>query len=367
MSHALRSGVNVIGCMYEESGRGEACRAMARSLYSAQIPISMVNFEEPSFYPKKDNSWAFQESFEAAYKTNLFLMNADALQNALDQYPFEQQYNIGFWNWEFPDFPDERLSSFHNLDEVWIPSSFAATGISTKSPVPVLVVPPAIDARCPLHMDKTFFHLPSDRFCFLTMLNGSGDAKRKNTEASIEAFKLAFSRDHASASLYVKAANCTPETLASLQARIGDYPNIHLLPHHLDRYETYALLRSADCFVSLHRAESFGLALAEAMYHGTPVIGTGWSGNTAFMDESNSCCIDYQLVPAGDHSDPYSAYQLWADPDLLHAAYFMKKIMDDPIWASKIANNGKEAIATRYSPRAVGAHIQSRLRELKLV
>jgi glycosyltransferase involved in cell wall biosynthesis len=50
-------------------------------------------------------------------------------------------------------------------------------------------------------------------------------------------------------------------------------------------------------FVSLHRAEGFGLVNAEAMARGKVVIATAWSGNMDFMSASNSLPVDY-LRPA---------------------------------------------------------------------
>ena len=39
-----------------------------------------------------------------------------------------------------------------------------------------------------------------------------------------------------------------------------------------------------DCFVSLHRAEGFGLTMAETMGMGKAVVATDYSGNLTFMD-----------------------------------------------------------------------------------
>ena len=47
-------------------------------------------------------------------------------------------------------------------------------------------------------------------------------------------------------------------------------------------------MSSCDAYVSLHRSEGIGLTIAEAMGLGKPVIATGWSGNTDFMDVSNA-------------------------------------------------------------------------------
>ena len=52
-----------------------------------------------------------------------------------------------------------------------------------------------------------------------------------------------------------------------------------------------SLMRCCDCFVSLHRAEGFGFGLAEAMFLGKPVVGTGYSGNLDFMTEDSACLV----------------------------------------------------------------------------
>ncbi|MGM0882790.1 MAG: glycosyltransferase [Bacillota bacterium] len=54
----------------------------------------------------------------------------------------------------------------------------------------------------------------------------------------------------------------------------ADYPNIFFIEGVIGREEVNALLLTTDCFISLHRSEGFGLALAEALYMGKPVIGT---------------------------------------------------------------------------------------------
>lgn len=36
--------------------------------------------------------------------------------------------------------------------------------------------------------------------------------------------------------------------------------------------------------------------MAEAMYLGTPVIATNWSGNTEFMNNDTACMVGYDLI-----------------------------------------------------------------------
>ena len=68
-----------------------------------------------------------------------------------------------------------------------------------------------------------------------------------------------------------------------------------LLTDHYTRLETNDLMACADCYVSLHRAEGFGLGLAEAMYLGKPAIATNYSGNVDFMTPENSYLVEYRL------------------------------------------------------------------------
>ncbi len=65
--------------------------------------------------------------------------------------------------------------------------------------------------------------------------------------------------------------------LAELEAAVRELPGTILITETLAREEIYALEAACDCFVSLHRSEGFGLAVAECMLLGKPAISTDWS------------------------------------------------------------------------------------------
>jgi hypothetical protein len=113
--------------------------------------------------------------------------------------------------------------------------------------------------------------------------------------------------------------------------------------------------------VSLHRAEGFGITLAEAMVLGKPVIGTRYSGNLDFMTPSNSYLVDYELVAIGDGADPYPRDAWWAEPDVGHAARLMREVFDDPARARARGRRGQADVQRTHSREAAGRSMTRRL------
>ena len=133
----------------------------------------------------------------------------------------------------------------------------------------------------------------------------------------------------------------------------------------MSRQEIYDLESVCDSYISLHRSEGFGLGLAESMYLGKPVIGTNWSGNVDFMDATNSCPVDYQLVRVAQDHGPYKRGQIWAEPDVDHAAWYMQKLVEDPTFRKRIALAGQATILRDFSPVAVGRQYAERLESIR--
>lgn len=358
-------GINVMGHVRAECGIGESCRLMAGALDTVGIPFGILNI---GIIPARmtDMSWAHKETDQAPYLVNLFHMNGDFMRTAHEFYGhdlFKDRHNIGYFAWELREYPDEWCEGFRYVHEVWVPSNFILDAISRKSPVPVLRIPHAVEFSMEVPYSRSFFGLPEDRFLFLTVFDAHSTLERKNPEAVIDAFKKAFPREDPRVGLVLKInnPNTFPDAVRSYRERIGDYPNIRMIGDYLSREHINMLMNSTDCLVSLHRAEGFGLTMAEAMALGKPVIGTNWSGNTDFMTINNSGIVNYSLVPIGQDIGPYKASQLWADPDVEHAASYMRKMVEDEAWRRRIAFRGQETIRTEFSSRAVGEMVRRRL------
>lgn len=377
-SSVLQNGVNLIGYIRTEIGLGEACRLMAKAFDAVELPFGIVNFADPGARSARndDRTWIHKEMDEAPFNVNFFHMNASNLRAAYDHpfHPlgkdvFRNRFNIGYWAWELPEFPDEWCSSFELVNEVWAPSQFIADSVQQKSPHPVVKIPHAVHVKNDNSYDRKTFGLPNEQFLFLTMYDTHSTKARKNPQAVIKAFKKAFPPDDSSVGLVVKVNNprSNPNDLEELMQQMEGYANIYFIQQILSRDQVDTLINSTDCFVSLHRSEGFGLVMAEAMYLGKPVIGTNWSGNIDYMNSDNSCPVDYKLVPVGRDIGPYKAHQVWANPDTEHAAYYMRRLVQDAKWRSLIAHNGRQTIRSEYSPWVVGQQVKKRLSQLGLI
>ncbi|MBU5444373.1 glycosyltransferase [Paenibacillus sp. MSJ-34] len=365
-------GINLIGYARSETGVGESCRLAANAYTAADISFGIINFNLGNIARSQDMTWASKEIERPLYNVNIFHVNADQMPIAcehLGQNIVSGRYNIGYWHWELPEFPDEWNSSFQLVHEIWVPSQFIVDAISTKSPVPVIKIPHGIEVKLSGYFDRNHFGLPDKPFLFMSMFDTYSFQERKNPIAVVHAFKKAFQPNDEKVGLVIKVnhSNGNPEGINMLKRVIEGYQNIYLIEGTLNRDEINALITNTDCFVSLHRSEGFGLGLAEAMYLGKPVIGTNWSANIDFMNQKNSCTVDYKLIQLGSDMGPYKAHQYWADPDLDHASYYMKKLYSDREYYERIAVEGQKTIHNEFSPKVVGEKVKNRLKNIGLL
>ena len=125
------------------------------------------------------------------------------------------------------------------------------------------------------------------------------------------------------------------------------------------------MIRAVDVYISLHRAEGFGLVLAEAMYLGTPVVATNWSGNTEFMNSEVACMVDATPQILQKDELPFLKGSRWAEPDENQAAEFLRKLFDQPEWRTEIAARAKEYISTRLSVQSISEQMDEYLTEIR--
>jgi glycosyltransferase involved in cell wall biosynthesis len=309
-------------------------------------------------------------SHRTRYNTNIIHVNPEQLPLLFSSYPqatWNKRYHIGVWLWELEVFPELWHKAFNYLDEIWTPSSFTTRSIASVSPLPVVTIPYGIAVTKDFQSTRAAFGLPKERFLFLTMYDVNSTILRKNPIGAIDAFLAAFSDSDDGVGLVVKVNNAKSDDLKNLYEKIKGHRNIILLSKIMTKPQVNSLISQADALVSLHRSEGFGLVIAEAMYLGVPVIATNWSANTDFMDETNSCPVEYRLVDTG-----YSYYmskpgQQWAEPSIEHAAQLMRRLYEDNTYRRKIALAGQKSIQSSHSLDQSAMHIKQRLGDIGLL
>ena len=360
-------GVNVAGYLRSELGVGEAARMAIAALDAAGVPVLPIH---GAFTPRsrQGHDYAHLDTGSAAFPLNLVCVNADMLPSfaeAAGSRFFEGRYTIGMWFWEIGDFPERWHGSFDHLDELWVASEHVADTLTPVSPIPVSRTRLPVTLPDVPRLRREALGLP-EGFLFLTMLDFDSVLERKNPLGAIRAFQRAFPSP-VGASLVLKTINSEyhPERLDLLLAAADEHPDIHVVDRYVSPSEKNAMLASCDCFVSLHRAEGFGIVPAEAMWLGKPVIATAYGGTLDFMSAENSFLVEHTMVEIGPGNDPYPAHSLWADPDEEHAASLMRLVVDDEGERERRAQRAAHDIRTTHSPAAAGALMRQRLEQIR--
>jgi len=361
----LRVGLNLVGWLRADLGIGESVRCMARAADAAGLASALVDLRLPCKNTMSDDAFAARLATENPHPVNVFHVDPPGMRD-LDHHHgagFRRgKYNIGYWAWELPEFPDAWIHFADYCDEVWAPSRFAAEAIAQKVPVPVLTMPHAISFARPSGDFRAKFGLPAGQFLFLFLCDLNSYAERKNPAAVLDAFRRSGLGGRGAA-LVIKVHNTAgnPADFARLQAAVADLPGTVLLTQTLSRREIYELESACDCFVSLHRSEGFGLALAECMYLGKPVISTDWSATAEFITPATGCPVRATTVTLDRNHGPYAKGQTWAEPDTGHAAEWMQRLHHDRALGRALGAAGQAKIEQAFSPQAIGARYRRRL------
>lgn len=359
-------GVNVAGYLRSELGIGEVARQIVSALDAASVaalPVGLLAQES-----RQGHAYVAGGLTHNPFAVNVVCVNADGLpgfaQEAGKEF-FEDRYTIGVWWWETSDFPERFMDAFEHVDEVWVGSRFVAeTLAAAPSPVPVIHVPIPVSfsEQPPLRPGE---HGWPDAFTYLFSWDYCSVFARKNPLAVIEAYTTAFDED-AGTALVLKCINPAfdPASHRKVKEAIAGRDDVVLIDGYLDPGDKDRLMRSCDCYVSLHRSEGLGLTMAEAMFHRKPVIATGYSGNVDFMTAENSYRVGYELVPIGNGAAPYAADGTWAEPDVAEAARLMRHVFEQPEEAARRAERAASDIRMRFSAEAAGQVMRARLEQI---
>ncbi len=357
-------GIDIVGYVHSAHGVGEAARSMARAAAAGPLPYRLIDMGFQTSYPQTDHS-VDGGAVQQAQSIALLVVNADqsaATQNYLDQKAVSP-HRIAHWVWEQESWPAKFDAAFAGLAEIWVPSAFVQAAVSERSPCPVFVQPYCVEFARPAGDERRRFGLPEDKLLVLVMYDFNSYTYRKNPQAAIAAFRQA---GLAQAVLVIKtsAGSMHAEAMQELRAALADLSDrVIIIDRYLDRAQAHALQACCDILLSLHRAEGFGLNIAEMMYLGKPVIATGWSGNMQFMDRQNSVPVAYELRPLEQPLGVYEAGPRWAEADIEHAAHALRELCKDAERRRTMGARARASIEAQLSSAVLGQRMASRLRD----
>jgi glycosyltransferase involved in cell wall biosynthesis len=373
-------GVTVVGDITATTGLMEAGRRLVDALESAGVALDYLYHPciGASHSPARDDTnLAARLPSGRRYPTELWLTNLNEFEGVpavLLRPPGSRHRVIASWFWELPILQEPYASQVPRVDEIWAGSVFVRDTLSVYTSAPVVVVPVPIRLDVPNRVERRDFGLADDDVVFLYDFDANSTAARKNPFGLVEAFARAFSGTTGARPrprLVLKGANLHGhrELRRELREVLQPLDGV-LIDGELTRGEMNALLAACDVYVSLHRAEGFGLGKAEAMYLGKPVVTTAYPTVFQFPTVGALCPVRARLraITEADHAHfppgavVYRPGMVWAEPDVQHAARWMTTLYRDPDLRRRIGARAARLIREHHSPAAAARVMIERLR-----
>ncbi|HSZ26169.1 MAG TPA: glycosyltransferase family 4 protein [Cytophagaceae bacterium] len=368
-------GVNLIGFVKGDFGLAEHMRLVTHAINTTGEKFCVNNSGKSGGHSATNNELNKFITKNNPYLVNLFCYNAEQtiayFKSCYGGIALNKHYNIGYGYWELSIYPHHWKEQNKYLNEIWAPSKYIKEVIEKSTNLPVFHMTIPVDFKNPIGYTRKHFNLPEDRFLYLFTFDMSSFVTRKNPQAVIKAFNQSFPIEKADkVCLIVKINRLKTDTghskkVEELRTQISVDPRIIIIDEVLDRPSILGLISVCDTYVSLHRSEGFGLGMAEAMKMGKVVIATDYSGNKDFMNQENSCLVKYKLIKV-DKSEFTNVEEgaEWADPDVEHAAYYMRKVYEDKTFSERIGLAAKAYIQQYHSFKTIGENYEKRLAEI---
>lgn len=358
-------GINFHGFFKDTSGIAQASRMNSLAMKKAGIEISFNNY----YYQKKeiikDTEIHEYNSVSNEFNINLFQINLNSLNDFFSTTTTDilnNKYNIAYWAWEFNEIPDEILPFLNVFDEIWVPSNFCVEAFSLISPIPVIKISHPIATLTKDEFSKIDFGINNEDFIFLTIFDSISTIERKNPFGVIEAFLKAFPNDE-NVVLIVKTFNLhkNKKLHAKFTKLIENNSKIKLIDENFEKEKLDSLIKNSDALVSLHRAEGFGLTMAEAMSYGKPVIATAYSGNLDYMNINNSFLVKHGYMELSEDCGILKKGYVMAEPNVDDAVNLMSYVFENKNLAADIGEIAKKQITSQLSFNTIGNQIKKRL------
>ena len=358
-------GINYIGYFDESHSIGGTGRLLIKKSYSSGIPFSIFKISSGSKKISQEEIAEFDlySVQEPVYPINIFIINADQISTVYNDHKniFFNKINYARWAWEFETGFQKYADSYKYLDGAFVYSKYEEKSMKKylppNFPVYTCLHPFIFNTNNLIQKNiiRSIYNIPTNHFIVFFNFDYNSSYDRKNPEAILRVFATTFKYTKDTI-LIIKSTNMNnyqdkASQFKSLIDKFNLSSRVYIIDKFISKIEMLSLINSSDVYISLHRAEGFGVGLLEAMSLGIPTIATNYSGNLDFMTHDNSILIDAKLVPMKTDFPPYVDVESWAEPDESLASYFLHKLYDDPEFAFSIGEKGKNSVTERFSER----------------
>ena len=215
--------------------------------------------------------------------------------------------------------------------------------LKITTPIEVLIEGANLDIYKP---EKSTFDLDSikENWCYLFVghwMQGEMGQDRKNVGLLVKAFYEIFKNKSKKPALILKTSSGSSsymdrreiqKRIASIRKSIpsNDLPNVYLIHGELSDQEMNSLYNHSKvkAMVSLTKGEGFGRPLLEFSLTNKPVIATGWSGHTDFLNPEFSALMGGKLenVHPSAANDFLLKEAQWFSVEHGHIGHFMTDV-----------------------------------------
>lgn len=243
---------------------------------------------------------------------------------------------VGYFYWEAMPLPLGWQRAIFSADEIWAPCQLVKdcclmAGFSK-----------------PIHIVPTPFRPWDINISGSLSINGIDDSTykfysifqwhtRKGWKELLTAYFNEFSNeDNVVLILKVNSIhgtignNSIRSDIEHLKIEIGkkNLPKVFVIDSYIPMEHIWALHEYADCYVSPHHGEGWGMPIHDAIYAKNQLIITKFGGVTEMLNDSCANIIEHRLGPVQDMgwNPVYSPDQTWAYPSVEHLSFLMRDV-----------------------------------------
>ena len=368
------------------TGFGDEARGFLGVLRPGEIRIQSIGKVEnkiiDSYFIDKDSSYRIGSALSNGL-VNLSVLHANVTARAdlVSRLGNFADYVVMRTMFETDGLPKGAAKSLNRFDEIWVPGefnlrTFRGAGVSA----PIYPIGGGINSEN-YRRTRPVFDGRVTRF--LSVFDWQ---VRKGWRILVEAWARAFLPSDP-VELYLKvsrysstftdpARQLQTEVEEALDEYLGGigYSRSDLAPIKVDAVlltdQAYMdLFRSADVYVCPSYGEGWGRPYMQAMAAGLPTIATDWSGQTEFMNSTNSYLIGVDEIVQADGSefDGLFAGQNWAKPSADHLVEILQRVVRDKEAARRVGLVAMKDMAQSWSWKKVAEGAELRLQNIERV